>query len=422
MTGSISESMAYMGQSITLTGGGTLYLDATNSYTGSTTVNDGSTLVVGYTTASTLGIGSSPLAINGTGSTVTLYNSASISNLSGTGGGTLNLVNAETLTVNQTSSTQFIGTLLLASGANLAVTSSNSSTLQLNVTSSNRRLGATATVYTGATLQLSGTVSALANFDGSDAANIVTHGTGTLLIAGGTGPNPISTQTVGTISGDSGLSGGATVYSGNTVVGDGTYADNLTATQILQNSLTINAGSTVTIAPAGDPSGNSGATPCHVRRRLPLSSAATADSNTDSSGADTDPFTAIQSAIATGAISSTTGRVLEYRIAAIERLAATDPGLDVSLLESRVLAVLPTSSSIGDAAPALDTGSNLLALDSSALGSVSGQAAIGSTAFAPSASFAGSPAAVPEPSTLVLAALAVIGLLFAVRRRSVHCE
>ena len=42
-----------------------------------------------------------------------------------------------------------------------------------------------------------------------------------------------------------------TVYSGNTTVGDGTNAANLTATQILQNTLTINAGSTVTIAPSG---------------------------------------------------------------------------------------------------------------------------------------------------------------------------
>ena len=37
------------------------------------------------------------------------------------------------------------------------------------------------------------------------------------------------------------------------------------------------------------------------------------------------------------------GQQLENRIAAIERLAATDPGLDVSLLEDRVLAALPVA-------------------------------------------------------------------------------
>ena len=44
---------------------------------------------------------------------------------------------------------------------------------------------------------------------------------------------------------------GATVYTGSTVVGNGGSAAQLTATQILQNTLTIDAGSTVTIAPSG---------------------------------------------------------------------------------------------------------------------------------------------------------------------------
>ena len=64
-----------------------------------------------------------------------------------------------------------------------------------------------------------------------------------------------ATETVGTISGDTHqITDGSqqvTVYSGNTTVGDGTNAASLTATQILQNTLTINAGSTVTIAPSG---------------------------------------------------------------------------------------------------------------------------------------------------------------------------
>ena len=107
---------------------------------------------------------------------------------------------------------------------------------------------------------------------------------------------------------------------------------------------------------------------------------------------------------------------MENRIAAIERLAATDPGLDVSLLESRVLAALPSSSILPstDASPLADTGSGLLAADSSAFGS--GSSGAGGT-FAPAASFSGSPAAVPEPSTLLLAALGGIGLALAAGRR-----
>ena len=105
----------------------------------------------------------------------------------------------------------------------------------------------------------------------------------------------------------------ATAYSGNTTVGDGNTAASLTATQILQNSLTINAGSTVTIAPSG-----SGGT----MTASPSGSAvvATSDAMTDSGDPTSDPLAAIQAAIASGAISSTTGQVLENRIAAIERL------------------------------------------------------------------------------------------------------
>ena len=149
-------------------------------------------------------------------------------------------------------------------------------------------------------------------------------------------------------------------------VGDGTNAASLTATQILQNSLTINAGSTVTIAPSGGASMTAAAG--HVRRRR--RAASRPPTAAMPAATTSDPFTAIQQAIADGAISSTTGQVLENRIAAIERLAATDPGLDVSLLESRVLVVLPSSSTLAaDSSPILDSGSSLLALDSSALGS-----------------------------------------------------
>ena len=139
---------------------------------------------------------------------------------------------------------------MTVSSGTLAFTNGTAATVSGNVS---------VTVGAGATLQLAGYAAALSNADGFCAANITTqHGTsptadGAVYVSGTT------TQTVGTIS--SGTSGQvmdsnmtpATVYFGNTTVGDGMNAANLTATQILQNSLTINANSTVTIAPS-DPS------------------------------------------------------------------------------------------------------------------------------------------------------------------------
>ena len=207
----------------------------------------------------------------------------------------------------------------------------------------------------------------------------------------------------------------ATVYAGNTTVGDGTNVASLTATQILQNTLTINANSTVTIAPSGG-SMMAVATAGASSASAAASSAASADSSGDSSS---DPLLAIQAAIASVSISGAAGHRLESRIAAIERLATTDPGLDVGLLENRVLAALPSSSIVPtiDSAPLSDSGSGLLAADTSAFGTGSSGA---TAAFASGASFGGSPAAVPEPSTLLLAALGGIGLAFAARRRRLN--
>ena len=438
ISGSISESASYTGQSITLTGGGTLYFDATNSYTGSTTVNDGSVLYVGFNgTPSTLGTGTSPLAINDSNSAVYLYNSAGIGSLSGTGGGTLSLATSgTTLTVNQTGSTQFNGTLSLGSGTNLSIAGAmgsmltltgsmtftggnalnvNSGALVLNNTVATTMNGAVSvTVQPAGTLQLAGSVSALSDPNSGNMAAVTNHGS---IASGGqlyvTGTN----QAVGVITGTgvTSMTTGATTYDGDTVVGDGVHAADLTATQILQNSLTINAGSTVTIAPSTGVGG--GAIPA-TSATAPSAAVASGDasgSGSDSSGSD--PFTAIQAAIASGAISSTTGEVLENRIAAIERLAATDPGLDVSLLESRVLAVLPSSFTAIDSSLPTGALSGTLAFDEGTFGaSLPSQAA--SADFASSATFTGSPAAVPEPASLLLALVGGLGLVIMVWHRT----
>ena len=338
------------------------------SATGNTTftIQPGSSLV-----ASAFNLDSTQVGFAGSNQGITLA-----------GGGTLELAATNTYTgpthVNS-------GTLLIDAGASIASTS--------------------ITVGMGGTLQLAGTTHALPS-----TANIKTSGSGAandgaVVLAGGT------TESIGAITSDPTTNAdGAQVYAGNTTVGDGASAASLTATQILQNTLTINAGSTVTIAPSAGAGGGvvaaASATPAARLRR-----AASSD------GTGSDPLAAIQDAIAAGSITSVKGQQLENRIAAIERLAATDPGLDVSLLESRVLAALPSSSILPatDAAPLADTGSDLLAADTSAVGTgTSGSAA----EFASAASFSGSPAAVPEPSTLLLALLCGIGgFVLAARRR-----
>jgi autotransporter-associated beta strand protein len=307
------------------------------------------------------------------------------------------------------------GTLQLASPntyTGSTTISANGGTLQI-VGPSGSIASTSISVGVGGTLQLAGTTGGLPN-----SPNITTHGTGTAN-DGALELTGIATETVGTVSGDTSQISDqnnvqVTVYSGNTTVGDGTNAASLTATQILQNTLTINAGSTVTIAPSGS------GIQMDAAATAATSSVATSESTADSDSSS-DPFTAIQAAIDSGAISSAKGQQLENRIAAIERLAATDPGLDVSLLEDRVLAALPTPSvwSSSGTSPLIDSGSGLLAVDSG----TSGSSPSGATAaFAPAADFGGSPAAVPEPSTLLLAAMGGIGILMAFRRRTFHCE
>jgi hypothetical protein len=259
-------------------------------------------------------------------------------------------------------------------------------------------------------LQLAGSANAL-----SSAVTITTNGTGS---AGDGAMSLIGTtnQTVGIVTGQIVSAARApTTYSGKTTVGDGTHGANLTTTQILQNTLTINAGSTVTIAPSG--SGMMGGA---VAATSSADSAATSAASTDSgSGSSSDPFTAIQAAISSGAISSATGQHLEDRIAEIEQLGATDPGLNVSLLESRILSVLPSSSLWSAAASSSPlssaaSDSSLLATDSGTFASASDSALSGDLALGGDAG----PASVPEPSTLILAAMGLLGVAICARRRS----
>ena len=429
VAGPINQSSS--GQKIILTGGGTLSLDnGTNSYSGGTTVNNGTLILTASSGTATLGSG--PLAINGSSSVVNANTTLTVGSLSGTGGGQLSVAGSATLTVNQTTSTTFNGALSLNGGLVLAGASGNTLTINgapsiaagSSITVNSGTLALTnnmansanvsgtppVLVASGATLQLAGSQNVL-----SSAVNITTQGSGLASDGAVTVVGP-STQTVGVISGTPG-GGAVTTYAGNTTVGDGTNAANLTATQILQNTLTINAGSTVTIAPSGS------GIEMDAQGSAAVSGVALAAGSSDSSS---DPFTAIEAAIDSGAISAATGEQLENRISAIERLATTDPGLDVSLLEDRILAAVslsnPPSTSIwtSGTSPLVEPGSGLLAVVSNASSSDA------TSSIVPGAfDFGGSPelaegAAVPEPSSLLLAALGGIGILIAVRRRTRH--
>ena len=250
-------------------------LGNTNSYSGGTTVRFGTLVTIGNGS-----LGSGPLTVNasfGSASAVNIGGFETISGLSGTvqqaGTATITIGPSALLTVNQNSATSFTGTVVNSGtfiksgtgtleldgaptlGNNSSIQVNGSGTLRFNITTGAATVGSgvTATVSSSATLELAGTVSAFSS--GSNSVNIINNGSttsgGGLLVTG-------SNQSVGAITGlatsNTGnvtINSGATVYSGDTVVGDGVNAASLTAAQILQNTLTINAGSTVTIAPSG---------------------------------------------------------------------------------------------------------------------------------------------------------------------------
>ena len=88
------------------------------------------------------------------------------------------------------------------------------------------------------------------------------------------------------------------------------------------------------------------------------------------------------------------------------------------MLESRVLAAIPSSDWLSTGfALVTESGADLLSVEGNEFATGSSSA---SAAFSPAAGFGGSPSAVPEPSTLLLAALGGIGLALAIRRRTSH--
>jgi hypothetical protein len=329
----------------------------------------------------------------------------------------------------------------LASGSDLNV---NAGTLELDLTSSGAVVGTnvSATVAPSATLQLAGTYSALSDgsavnpADGNLAAitnNGSTASGGGLLVTG-------TNQSVGVVSGQASSGGGPTTYSGDTVVGTGSAAASLTVTQLLQNSLTINAGATVTIRPSGSGISNPGVVSSATTSVSPATESSTVASTSVAATPApvvSDPFLSVQSAISSGstgtaavAVSAATVEPIQTAIASV---AAESPASSTDAVSAVVAgsATVSTASlpSVGDATMAADDDTaaasaglvaaddalfDTLATDSFAFAdsSIADMAAVGAAEPA----FSGTNS-VPEPSSLLLLAVGcVIPLLFMARR------
>ena len=270
-------------------------------------------------------------------------------------------------------------------------------------------------VNSGAVLQLAGTTSALLD-PVNGPANITNNGSLTVVGA--------SNQQVGIVSGTSSTDvNGATVYRGVTTAGDGTNAATLTASEILQNSLVIGANSTVAIVPS------TGSGPGVVSSSSVASASSSAAVGSSDSASTGDAFAGIEAALAS---STSSHDALDQ----LRSLVSSDPGLkltpgdDVFLYHNYQLAAngvsLAAANSGAAATPTLVSDLTLDGLTPSEISSLVGSAAdpapvtlggIGSMASTPTLSLGSSTAAVPEPSTLLLAAFGLGALGFSIRRR-----
>jgi hypothetical protein len=284
---------------------------------------------------------------------------------------------------------QISGAPKLNGGSTLSI---NSGTLEFSVASGTATIGPNmnATVASGATLQLAGSVSPLS--DGS----AINPASGNLANIANSGSLTVS-------SGNQ--SAGAVTGSGTTAVQAGA---NLTASQIIQSSLTIGAGSTITIRPSGGGATNGVAT--NATSAAPLAPAIAAS----------DPFIVIQAALENGAGGSG-GNLSSPNIAAIlGDLATAETELKLRIARSAFLRAEHRFSQLQDISP-ISENSFVARIDIDKL--LWSREQSSDAVFAPSDG-AGTaiPAPVPEPSALLLAAVGTLGICVVRRRRSVSAR
>ncbi len=284
------------------------------------------------------------------------------------------------------------------SGANtyMGATSVNAGTLNITGSAANT---ASVAVAAGAMLQLAGTGPALGSTINITTASFSGLSDGALNVVGAT------TQTVGNITGTPGTDvNGATIYSGNTTVGDGMNPASLTANQILQNSLVINADSTVIIEPSVSSDSDGSAAVSNA--------AATSDST--SSGFAGDAFASIESALASASTQ-------QGAIESLRQLVANDPGLRLSPADDLALfrdyQISSGDSPLGTATSLVSTPELIRDLTLDGLTPSEIESFVGNSSYSPSISIGTGTASVPEPSTLALAGLAIAGTAMSLRRR-----
>lgn len=431
--------------SLNMSGAGNVTLENNNTYGGGTFITSGALTT---TAGGKIGPGALVLsAIGGVTATANLGTSQSVSSITNTAaaGGATQLTVAQGATITSTGPLTNTGTLNLnvggQSGGTLMIQSApvlnagsniqvNAGTLEFNVSGGSPatvQAGVSVTVASAAVLQLAGSVSALSSAPsgGSTAASIINNGTLTVTNA--------STQTVGVVSGISSTnSGGQEVFAGTTIVGDGSNAATLSVTAILQNALIVNADSIVTIEPESA-SGGGGADAASAvvsggNAQSQTESASIADSTSGSNlQAASDPFPAIEAVLASGA--SLTQTMLGLKQLTFADHLRLSPSDDLLLMQD--YATLAAGDTINPAG-----NSNLAALlvndlaedglgasEIAALTGIGGSSVpsfgniVGNTVSSSiAADEASGTAAVPEPSALVLAAMALIAVGARLRR------
>jgi autotransporter-associated beta strand protein len=204
-SGTIGANLAGSG-GFTKSTSGAVTLSGNNSFTGGTTISLGNLTVSGGSALSDTG---TVTLADASGAVLHIASSEAIGTLSGGGalGGSVSIASGQTLTINQSSSSSFNGTISGAGG----LAKSGNSTLTLGRANS----------FTGTTAVNSGTLTAAATGSLGSTSNIIVHSGGSFLVTANDAIGNASTMN---------LAGGRLLFSGNVTetLGSLTLSENST--------------------------------------------------------------------------------------------------------------------------------------------------------------------------------------------------